>query len=56
MIAREPTLGRPVGVRGLCVLVARFVFGLEVDGVHDSVVLSGLVEGELGPASDQEDE
>ncbi len=47
MIAREPTLGRPAGVHGLCVIVARFVFGLEVDGAHDSVVSSGLVEIEL---------
>ena len=51
VIAREPTLGRPVGVGGMCVIVARFVYGLEVEVGHDSVVLSELPGGELGPAS-----
>lgn len=54
-IAREPALGGVViGIRGM-IAGCGGVFGLQVDGGHDAVVFSSLVEGQFGSRAEEEE-
>mmetsp|Transcript_17008 Transcript_17008/g.31474 ORF Transcript_17008/g.31474 Transcript_17008/m.31474 type:complete len:207 (-) Transcript_17008:384-1004(-) len=53
-ITREPSFGCPVGFVGLPKVIGRIVLGLQVNGVHNLVVLTSLIISKFRSASHQQ--